>query len=57
VLLVRYADAAWAEATAGERRAFEQLLELPDPVMAAYLLGHEPPPPELAGLIDRLRAG
>lgn len=57
VLLLRYADAAWPVATPAERGTFEQLLELPDPVLAAYLLGHETPPPEFAPLVARLRAG
>ena len=57
LLLRRYVDTGWAGATSAEKVLFEQVLELPDPVLAAYLLGHEAPPPSLAVLIDRLRSG
>jgi len=53
----RYVDGRWTSAPAVERAAFEELLELPDPELAAYLLGHEIPPPALLALVDRLRAG
>ena len=57
LLLLRYLDQAWPASTTPEKAAFEELLELPDPVLAAYLLGHEAPPSSLATLVDRLRAG
>ena len=57
LLLLRYLDCSWPAAGDPERAAFEQLLELPDPELAAYVLGHETPPPAFAPLIDRLRAG
>jgi antitoxin CptB len=56
LLLLRYVDRAWPAAGEPERAAFEQLLDLPDPELAAYLLGHEIPPASLAPLVDRLRA-
>lgn len=57
LLLLRYVDHAWPAAADPERAAFEQLLDLPDPQLSAYLLGHEIPPPALAALVGRLRAG
>ena len=57
LLLRRYVDDRWPAAPSAERAAFEKLLELPDPELAAYLLGHEIPPPALLALVDRLRAG
>lgn len=55
LVLVRYLEHAWPDSTADEKGAFERLLDLPDPQLAAYLLGHEKPPFELAGLVARLR--
>jgi antitoxin CptB len=57
LLLRRYVDDRWPSAPGAEKAAFEQLLELPDPQLAAYLLGHETPPPALLGLVERLRTG
>jgi len=57
LLLRRYVDDRWPAAPDTERAAFEQLLDLPDPILAAYLLGHETPPPPLLDLVRRLRAG
>ncbi len=51
---------AWLErrypgASAGERALFAQFLELPDPQIAAYLLGGQAPPdPALAALVAQL---
>jgi antitoxin CptB len=57
VLLERYARAVLPCASADERRAFAELLELPDPALAGYLLGGEvPPQADLAGLVRRIRA-
>jgi len=39
VLLERYLDERWPTAPAGRRAAFRALLELPDPELAALLLG------------------
>jgi succinate dehydrogenase flavin-adding protein (antitoxin of CptAB toxin-antitoxin module) len=40
LLLREYLDHHWSGATTREREAFTRLLELPDPQLAAYLLGH-----------------
>jgi succinate dehydrogenase flavin-adding protein (antitoxin of CptAB toxin-antitoxin module) len=40
LLLREYLDHHWSGATTSERVAFTRLLELPDPELAAYLLGH-----------------
>jgi len=43
-------------ASAAERRAFEELLSLPDPLLAGYFLGAESPPERsLAELVERIR--
>jgi antitoxin CptB len=54
VLLGRFARAT--SLTARDRELLEGLLELPDPLLAAYLLwGEAPEDRELAGLVDRIR--
>jgi antitoxin CptB len=56
LLLLGYLDAHWATAAPDERRAFEAFLELPDPVIAGYLLGGEQAPDAgIRGLVDALR--
>ena len=41
-----------------ERTVFAQILELPDPQLAGYLLGHETPTdPALAALVAQLASG
>ncbi len=55
-LLTRYLANGWGSADDRERTAFSQVLELPDPDLAAYLLGHDTPPAALAAIIARLRA-
>jgi len=40
LLLLEYLRQQWPAAAPDQRRAFAQILELPDPVLAAYLLGH-----------------
>jgi antitoxin CptB len=59
VLLGRYARREQDPRTsAAERAAFERLLDLPDPELAAYLLGQEVPvDPELAQLARRISCG
>lgn len=58
VLLERYARSACARASDEERRAFAQLLELPDPQLADYLFGHEVPrDPRLARLARHIGCG
>jgi antitoxin CptB len=54
-LLARYLENGWLAADEVERAAFRQVLELPDPDLAAYLLGHDTPPAALAAVIARLR--
>jgi len=57
LLLGYYARATLAGASAGERAAFAELLALPDPLLAAFLLGElEPEPAHLAQLVGRIRA-
>jgi len=55
VLLGGYAREALPRASPQERDVFEQLLQLPDPVLAGYLLGGNTPPEahlaRLAGVI------
>ena len=56
VLLARYAAAALPQADAAERRLLAQLLEHPDPDLAAYFLGDEvPPDPDVAALVAHIR--
>jgi len=58
ILLERYARAHLASASDRQRRVFTRLLELPDPLLADYLLGHAVPPhPELAQLARLISNG
>jgi succinate dehydrogenase flavin-adding protein (antitoxin of CptAB toxin-antitoxin module) len=55
LLLQGWLEQRYAAATPTERRAFEGFLELPDPQIAAYLLGREQPTdPGLAALLAQL---
>jgi succinate dehydrogenase flavin-adding protein (antitoxin of CptAB toxin-antitoxin module) len=57
VLLTRYFDEDYSRATPAEQHAFRQLLECPDPLIHAYLLGSETPRDgALAGLLRRITA-
>ncbi len=57
VVLERFARHALPGASARERGALEDLLSLPDPVLAGYLLGgNTPPEPHLAVLAGAIRA-
>jgi antitoxin CptB len=57
LLLERFARTQLGSATPAERRGFERLLSLPDPVLARYLLGGgRPQGPELTVLVKRIRA-
>ena len=57
VLLERFAHRVRLEASAEECRLFAELLELPDPLLAGYLLGGETPAePHLAQALGRMRA-
>ena len=58
VLLERYAQTLGPEMSGAERSARERLLGLPDPELAAYLLGHEAPgDPALARLVRQIVGG
>ena len=56
LLLLRYLRERWPQAGDDERAGFEAFLELPDPQIAAWLLGHETPDPSFAALVSRLRS-
>jgi antitoxin CptB len=57
LLLERFARGRLLEATPAERAGFEELLGLPDPQLAGYLLGGiDPAGPTLAHLVRRIRA-
>jgi antitoxin CptB len=59
VLLSRYVDEEFAQASGAQQEAFRALLDMPDPQIWAYCLGLEPPPTAVLGsLIRRItRAG
>jgi antitoxin CptB len=55
--LEHWLERRYPEASIGERAQFARFLELPDPVIAGYLLGGEAPPDhELAALVAELAA-
>ncbi len=57
LLLERFGRRGFPQATAAERVLFEELLELPDPLLAGYLLGGvAPADPQMAPLLGRIRA-
>jgi len=56
VLLERYARSGWVPVSAAARGVFERLLAMPDPQLAAYLLGGDlPGDPALAALVQQIR--
>lgn len=56
VILERYARQGLGAASPAERRAFERLLGLPDPLLAGYFLGNQcPGDPELQRIAARIR--
>jgi succinate dehydrogenase flavin-adding protein (antitoxin of CptAB toxin-antitoxin module) len=56
-LLFGFVDRFAAAFTDAEMTAFERVLELPDPVLQAYLLGRSAPDDDaIAELIERIRA-
>jgi antitoxin CptB len=56
LLLERYLSAVYPAASSDEQAAFARFLELPDPELAAYLLGGaEPAEPGIARLVRVLR--
>jgi len=55
-MLERFAHEALAHASQEQRRTLEELLSLPDPLLAGYLLGENTPPqPRLACLAGAIR--
>lgn len=55
-LLARYLRERWPAADDAERAVFEQIIALPDPELAAYLLGRESAPdPHVERLLLVLR--
>jgi succinate dehydrogenase flavin-adding protein (antitoxin of CptAB toxin-antitoxin module) len=57
-LLLAFVDASSASLSDAEIAAFEEILELPDPVLHSYLLGRSAPDDAAtADLIERIRAG
>jgi antitoxin CptB len=58
LLLTRYVDERYRDATPDEQQAFRQLLDANDPLLYAYFLGRESPPdPVLSSLLERITAG
>jgi succinate dehydrogenase flavin-adding protein (antitoxin of CptAB toxin-antitoxin module) len=56
-ILLAFVDRYLARMTDAEMTAFERVLELPDPVLQAYLLGRSAPDDDaIAELIERIRA-
>lgn len=56
MLLERYVRTEWPNSSAEEKVLFDQLLDLPDPELAAYLLGHAVPPQSSLAQLTRLIA-
>jgi antitoxin CptB len=56
VALQNWLEHRYGAASSEERQLFQQFLELPDPVIAAYLLGREQPEdPRQHALVTQLR--
>ena len=56
-VLLGFLDAHAAVLSAAEIGCYEQILELPDPVLYGYLLGRSvPPDAPIATLIERIRS-
>jgi antitoxin CptB len=55
LVLTRYLRERWPAASGEERLQFERILELPDPELAAYLMGRaSAPDAQMQGLLDSL---
>ena len=55
LLLQGWLEHSYPLASPAEQRLFAQFLELPDPQIAGFLLGHEQPAdPAMAGLVAQL---
>jgi antitoxin CptB len=58
LLLIGWLEAQFERASEAQRGQFEALLELPDPLLASYLLGGQRPErADLAALIECIRGG
>jgi len=58
LVLQGWLERHYPSASSDERARFEQFLELPDPEIAAYLLGRAlPKDPAVAALVAQLAAG
>jgi antitoxin CptB len=58
VLLSRYLEEEYCDATPEHKQAFRQLLDSQDPLLYAYFLGREPPPDAvLSSLLERITVG
>ncbi|MEN9849479.1 MAG: hypothetical protein RL368_2219 [Pseudomonadota bacterium] len=56
VMLTRYLEEYYPNASETEQATFRELLDLSDPLMYAYFLGYETPSnPELMALIEKIR--
>jgi antitoxin CptB len=57
ILLERYVRSQVAQASPQDRATLDQLLELPDPVLADHLFGHTPvSDPRMASLVAAIRS-
>jgi antitoxin CptB len=57
LMLAGWLERRYASASSDERAAFAELLELPDPEIAGYLLGQvSPRDPAMAALVAQLSA-
>lgn len=57
-LLLRFLERQYPDAPDADKRAFEALLDLPDPLLSAYLLQSRPPESEdIARIVRRLHGG
>jgi antitoxin CptB len=56
VLLERYLQSGYPQASSAEQQLFAELLSLPDPLLSDYLFGHVvSPQAALAALVARIR--
>ncbi len=56
ILLTRYLDHDYLQASADQKQAFRELLALPDPDLISYLLrGQTPPDSDIANVISEIR--
>ncbi|MEM1173460.1 MAG: succinate dehydrogenase assembly factor 2 [Pseudomonadota bacterium] len=54
-LMTGYLETHYAQVDEAEKRGFQRLLELPDPVLVGYLLkGEQPDDPDIRKIIGRI---